>query len=88
MKANTLAAFTGKVAALLSASPGGLGGMRGLVHVRSILSNIGVLVLPNQIAISRAHEAFDERGLVRDTKTSNRIDNLVRELVSTTQKLS
>jgi chromate reductase, NAD(P)H dehydrogenase (quinone) len=43
-----LACFTGKVALLMSASPGGLGGLRGLVHVRSILGNIGVLVLPDQ----------------------------------------
>jgi chromate reductase, NAD(P)H dehydrogenase (quinone) len=41
-----LAAFKGKVAALMSASPGALGGLRGLVHVRSILGNIGVIVFP------------------------------------------
>ena len=49
-----LAAYQGKVAALMAASPGGLGGLRGLVHVRSILSSIGVIVLPDQIAVSRA----------------------------------
>ena len=32
-----LVAFKGKVATLMSASPGALGGLRGLVHVRSIL---------------------------------------------------
>ena len=41
-----LQGFKGKVASLMSASPGALGGLRGLVTVRSILSNIGVLVLP------------------------------------------
>jgi hypothetical protein len=35
-----LVAFRGKVARLMSASPGGLGGLRGLVHLRSILGNI------------------------------------------------
>lgn len=43
-----LIAFKNKVAVLMSASPGGLGGLRGLVSVRSILMNMGVLVLPNQ----------------------------------------
>src|SRR6516164_9635702 len=54
-----LVAFRGKVAALMSASPGALGGLRGLVHVRSILGNIGVIVLPNQIAVAKAADAFN-----------------------------
>ena len=41
-----LAAFKGKVVTLISASPGALGGLRGLVHVRAILGNIGCIVLP------------------------------------------
>src|SRR5262249_55493848 len=43
-----LACFVGKIATLMSASPGALGGLRGLVHVRSILGNINVIVLPEQ----------------------------------------
>ncbi len=57
-----LAAYEGKVAAVMSASPGRLGGLRGLVHLRSILSNIGVLVIPDQVAVGEAHAAFDEGG--------------------------
>ena len=39
-----LAAYQGKFATLMAASPGALGGLRGLVHLRSIRVNIGVTV--------------------------------------------
>src|SRR5262245_44939761 len=58
----SLMAFRSKVATLMSASPGALGGLRGLVHVRSILGNIGDRDLPEQIAVARAHEAFNPDG--------------------------
>ena len=77
----SLVAFRGKTALLLSASPGGLGGLRGLVHLRAILGNIGVIVLPDQLAISAAHEAFDESGALKDTKKAAQLDGLVRGLV-------
>ena len=57
-----LACFAGKVAVLMSASPGALGGLRGLVHVRAILGNIGTLVLTETYSISRAMDAFDAIG--------------------------
>src|SRR6516225_3020147 len=62
-----LGCFVGKVAALLSASPGALGGLRGLVTVRSILGNIGVIVLPDQVAVPKAQEAFTPEGTLKDT---------------------
>lgn len=63
-----LEAFAGKVAALVSASPGALGGLRGLVTVRSILGNIQVVVLPEQFALSKAHEAFNDDGTMKNPK--------------------
>ena len=57
----------------MSASPGRLGGLRGLVHVRSILGNIGVLVLPDQIAVSEAHGSFTPDGKHKDAKDA-RVD--------------
>jgi NAD(P)H-dependent FMN reductase len=83
-----LAAFTGKVAALTSASTGQLGGLRGLVHVRSILSNIGVFVVPNQVAVSSAHEAFDDAGAIQDETLVKRIEGVVMQLIQTTEKLA
>jgi chromate reductase, NAD(P)H dehydrogenase (quinone) len=84
----SLACFQGKVAALMSASPGGLGGLRGLVHVRSILGNIGVLVLPDQKAISNAYQAFDENGKLKDESQQTAIVQLGSKLAAVTAKLN
>jgi NAD(P)H-dependent FMN reductase len=82
-----LACFTGKVAVLMSASPGGLGGLRGLVIVRSLLSNIQVIVLPGQMAVPQAHEAFGPDGKLKDPKQQAGIEALGRGLVEVLAKL-
>lgn len=82
-----LSAYRGKVAAIMSASPGGLGGMRGLVFLRMLLENIGVMVLPKQRAISKAFEAFDENGDLADERERKGIHSLAADLVATVQKL-
>jgi NAD(P)H-dependent FMN reductase len=82
-----LACFDGKVAALVAASPGALGGLRGLVHVRSILGSIGVLVLPGQVAVGKAHEAFDADGKLKDAKQAASVEKLAGQLVQTVAKL-
>lgn len=61
-----LACFKGKVGGLLAASPGKIGGLRGLRHLRQILTQIQVIVHPNEFALASAHEAFDEAGVVKD----------------------
>jgi len=82
-----LAAFDRKAAALMSASPGTLGGLRGLVTVRSILGNIGVFVLPNQIAVPKAHEVISKDGTIRDDQIEKRITSVVNDLVQASLKL-
>lgn len=82
-----LACYQDKVAAIMSASPGGLGGLRGLVHVRSILSSIGVLVLPDQKAISQAYEAFDEHGKLLDPRQQEGVEQLGGKLATVLAKL-
>ena len=81
------AAYRGKVAALLSASPGTLGGLRGLSHVRDILTGIGVHVLPQQASVGSAYSAFDENGTLTDAQQSQRVQSVIESLVATTQKL-
>ena len=62
-----LAPYQGKVAALLSTSPGQWGGMRMLPHLRQILNTLGVLVLPGQVSVPSAAQAFDEHGQLKST---------------------
>ncbi|MDC8452581.1 MAG: NAD(P)H-dependent oxidoreductase [Candidatus Nitrosotalea sp.] len=72
----SLACFKDKVAGIMSASPGCLGGLRGLVHVRAILENISVLVIPEQIAIARAHEVFNADGTLKDKKQEEQVKRI------------
>ncbi len=82
-----LAAYKNKVAVLMAASPGGLGGLRGLVHVRAILQNIGVIVLPDQRAVSGAGNAFDETGQLKDEKLRQSVQGLGAKLASVLTRL-
>jgi len=63
-----LQCFAGKAACLMAASPGALGGLRGLVVVRMLLANIQMIVLPDQIAIPQAMNAFSPDGTLADAK--------------------
>lgn len=82
-----LACFDGKVACLMSASPGGLGGLRGLVHARAILGNIKVLVLPDQVAISKANEAFNPDGSLKDPAQHAAVEGLGAKLAQVIGRL-
>ena len=82
-----LSAFRDKVVSLMSASPGALGGLRGLVHIRAILGNIGVIVLPGQVAVARVSEAFNPDGTLKEAKQQKAVENLGVELVNVLNKL-
>lgn len=81
------AAFLGKTAAIMATSPGGLGGIRGLVHLRSILQDIGILVMPDQITLSEGHAAFNDDGSLNNERKQGSVDALAKGLVETIQKL-
>lgn len=82
-----LAAYQGKIAAIMSASPGALGGLRGLVLLRMLLSNIGVIVLPEQQTIPQAFKAFNGDGSLIDKKKQESVISLGRKLAITVNKL-
>jgi chromate reductase len=83
-----LSAFSGKVAALMSASPGMFGGSRGLAVLRMMLGNIRVLVLPDQVSVSKANEAFTPEGTLHDEKQAAAVQKLGKTLAQTIAKLN
>jgi NAD(P)H-dependent FMN reductase len=83
----SMIAYRGKTAALLSASPGRLGGLRGLSHLRPILNNLGVLVLPGQVSVASAGEAFAADGELVNAFYVKAVAELVERLVGTLGRL-
>ncbi|HEX6014679.1 MAG TPA: NAD(P)H-dependent oxidoreductase [Geminicoccaceae bacterium] len=76
-----LPAFRGKVAGLMSASNGRLGGIRGLPHLRQVLTTLGVLVAAEQLALPGAGEAFAEDGSLKDATFAKTLDSLAASVV-------
>ena len=82
-----LECFDGKVCGLLAASPGSLGGLRGLVSVRAILSSIRVLVLPDQAAVPSAHEVLDGT-TITDDRVRAMVEKVGERVATTAARLA
>lgn len=76
-----LPAFTGKIYAIGSASPGALGGIRGLMQLRMLLGGINITVVPSQLALGQAHNAFDDEGRLQGDMQLSLLKASVSELV-------
>lgn len=84
----SLIAFQGKVAALGASSPGALGGLRGLVPLRMMLGNIGVTVVPSQVAVSSGFQAFGEDGMLKDKRQIAMLKTTIDLFIKTTDKMA
>ncbi len=82
-----LDAFAGKSALLLAASPGPLGGLRGLFALRELLQNLRITVHPEMLAVGSAHEAVAD-GTVSDPGWSSKISGLAQRYVAFASRLS
>ena len=82
-----LVAFSGKTAALLAASPGALGGIRTLASVRSILTNLGMIVIPKQYAHGNSKDSFAADGNLISESAQNRVSAVVKQLMQITSGL-
>jgi NAD(P)H-dependent FMN reductase len=80
-----LEATASKVAGVLSASPGALGGLRSLNYLRQFLQMaFGMLVVPQQFALSQAHKAFDAAtGRLTDDKHQQAVRRVVQAVLRT-----
>jgi len=79
--------YANKVVALGAASPGALGGLRGLVHVRAVLQSVGALVLSEQIAVGGAGSAFTPDGGLADERMQQMLDRVAGRLVDVASRL-
>src|SRR5690242_19691070 len=82
-----LAAYAGKVGALMSASPGPWGAIRSLNEVRRILSNIKVFMVPDSVSVAKAGDAFNPDGSLKDAKQTALVQKLAKTLTETIGKL-
>ncbi|WP_297579191.1 NADPH-dependent FMN reductase [Roseibium sp.] len=78
--------FKNTVFALGAASPGGFGGMRGLIGMRTILEvGLGAMVLPQMVSVPKATNAFDDKDDLPEERLSGQLDKLVDALLRATR---
>lgn len=82
-----LTLYRDKVALVLSASPGALGGLRSLQLIRQLLGNLGVTVLPDQLAVGRAQQAFNPDGTLTDPAQMAKLNAMTARLHDTLRAL-
>jgi len=79
----TYAAFKNRVFAIGAAANSGNGGLRSLMALRQILElGCGALVIPEQIAVPRAEQAFDDMDNLKDETLAAALRTLARRLVT------
>ncbi|WP_394788902.1 NADPH-dependent FMN reductase [Rhodoferax sp.] len=79
--------FTGKVVGLLSASPGGLGGLRSLSHLTPLMLNLHCWVTPKQFALSKAFEAFAEDGSLKQDAHRANVQAVIDQVLFAARRL-
>jgi len=79
--------FAGKVAAIVSASPGALGGIRSLKMAQQLLLHLGCHIVPGNTLLPQAHKAFDTSGALTEERTLKSVKTLAGALVETARRL-
>jgi len=79
--------FRERAFAIAAASESRLGGTRALAALRLILSACGATVVPNQLALSFAGEAYDDMDRLKHPPDIEALDALVRQLIDISQRM-
>ena len=82
-----LHSFKGKVAGIIAASPGKIGGLRGLYQLNTILFILGTIVLPDIVSINFAGEAFEGDKLKREPD-QKAVDTMAARIVHVAKALN
>jgi NAD(P)H-dependent FMN reductase len=80
--------FAGKVAAVVSASPGPFGGAKSLQQAQQLLFKLGCHVVPGGTTLAQADKAFDAEGRLTDARALKSLKALAASLVELTRKIS
>ena len=80
--------FEGKVAAIVSASPGALGGARSLKLAQQLLLHLGCHIVPGNTFLPHADNAFDEKGALKDPRSQKSVQALAAALVRTATRFA
>jgi len=83
-----LRAYPGKVVGLCSSSDGHFAGARCIIHLRGILSHIGMEVISPQVSVPHAGEAFDENGAFKEERLRKGMTRLCTTLIEHARLLS
>jgi chromate reductase, NAD(P)H dehydrogenase (quinone) len=84
-----LAVFKGRVFALGGASDSPYGALRSLMALRQVLElGCGALVLPEQITVFRASEAFDEMDNLKEERAATSLKRVVARLADMARELA
>ena len=76
-----LEVYKSRVFAISGASPGYYGATRSLLNLRQILEvGIGAMLIPQQLALPRANDAFEEDGSLKDKAQQNMLKGVVEAL--------
>src|SRR5216683_4127930 len=79
--------FRERVFAIAAASGGRLGGTRALAALRLILTACHATVVPNQLALSFADQAYDEMDHLKHPADIEALQALVRQLIDQSQRM-